>query len=599
MKIRIPIVSTIIFYFRVFWDISGLMFPLLIGLSLVSGFLEGFSLALCIPLLGQTELSLVEDNKVTEILNSIYSLLGISVTLTNTLLLIGFTLSGAIVARTCQNILRIYVVATVSRRWKLNILKHIGNVDYQHFINLSTGFLNNLIVTESDRAIGAFQAYCMVIGKIISIIIYILFTFFLSWQLTLVGISIGLFFMFSSKSIFWMTKKYSRMTSSENSKLQEYMIQTIQSYKYLKVTNSFRFLFEKIVQTINKLLRYELTIHSIKMSLKGGLDLYVIWMVIGMIFFQVSYLGKSLGSVLVLALFLQRTSNEINAFQITWHGFCGIIGGVEIVSSACKKLEKNKENSGSQEISTFKKEIQLNSLSFSYGNHDVLKNINISISRNSSIAIVGQSGAGKSTLVDIFTGVLKPSRGTIKIDGVDYSQINYTSLRKLIGYVPQEILLFNESILNNVSLWTCQPEDIDCKNRVIDAIKRANGEQFVTETVEQYNTQIGDRGTKVSGGQRQRLAIARELFRNPEIIIFDEATSALDSKSELFIQQSVDDLRNKKTIILIAHRLSTIKNCDYIYVLAKGKIVEKGTYQELYDSRLSLFRNMCDMQTLG
>jgi subfamily B ATP-binding cassette protein MsbA len=225
----------------------------------------------------------------------------------------------------------------------------------------------------------------------------------------------------------------------------------------------------------------------------------------------------------------------------------------------------------------------------------VLHDINVRIEKNSTIAIVGESGAGKSTFVDLITGVLKPTTGKILIDGNDYSDIKLSLLRDMIGYVTQEIVVFNDTIANNISLWSLETGKAESIEQVA---RHARCEEFIQETQDQYDTQIGDRGFKLSGGQRQRLAIARELYKKPEILILDEATSALDTKSEVFIQHSIDSLKQNKTIIIIAHRLSTVRNCDYIYVFNKGRIVEHGTCDELYDNEGSRFRNMCNMQSL-
>jgi subfamily B ATP-binding cassette protein MsbA len=167
----------------------------------------------------------------------------------------------------------------------------------------------------------------------------------------------------------------------------------------------------------------------------------------------------------------------------------------------------------------------------------------------------------------------------------------------MIGYVTQEIVIFNDTVANNVSLWSCDSNNRECMAKIKRAIEQAYCKDFVIGSSDGYNTHIGDRGIKLSVGQRQRLAIARELFKEPEILIFDEATSALDSKSETYIQESINSLKHKKTIVLIAHRLSTVKTSDYIYVLDKGHIIEEGTFSQLYNREGSRFRKMCDLQS--
>ena len=169
----------------------------------------------------------------------------------------------------------------------------------------------------------------------------------------------------------------------------------------------------------------------------------------------------------------------------------------------------------------------------------------------------------------------------------------------MIGYVTQEPVIFNDTIANNISFWECDSQEDICKRRIKDAVDLSSGERFINETEKGYDTIIGDKGVKLSGGQRQRIAIARELFKEPDIMIFDEATSSLDTESELLIQQSINSLKGERTVVIIAHRLSTLRNCDYIYVLEEGRIVEKGSFDELYEDTNSSFYRMCLAQNLS
>jgi len=168
----------------------------------------------------------------------------------------------------------------------------------------------------------------------------------------------------------------------------------------------------------------------------------------------------------------------------------------------------------------------------------------------------------------------------------------------MIGYVTQEPVIFNDTIANNISFWECDSQEDICKRRIKDAVDLSSGERFINETEKGYDTIIGDKGVKLSGGQRQRIAIARELFKEPEIMIFDEATSALDTDSEQLIQQSINSLKGERTVVIIAHRLSTVRNCDYIYVFNEGRIVDEGSFDELYNDKDSIFSKMCQMQNL-
>ena len=212
------------------------------------------------------------------------------------------------------------------------------------------------------------------------------------------------------------------------------------------------------------------------------------------------------------------------------------------------------------------------------------------------MGIVGESGSGKTTMVDIITGLLVPQSGKIEIDGIDYGSISKESLRNHFGYITQEPIIFNDTIFNNITLWSSKDNDKESLKMVEWACKIANCLDFIQETEQGFKSIVGDRGVRLSGGQRQRLSIAREIYRKTKITIFDEATSSLDTNSENLIQKSINNLVGKQTMILIAHRLSTVKNCNYIYVLDKGRIIQEGSWEILMSNPNSLFKKMCELQ---
>ena len=235
----------------------------------------------------------------------------------------------------------------------------------------------------------------------------------------------------------------------------------------------------------------------------------------------------------------------------------------------------NKQNARS--VSSFEESIEYKNLTFSYGEGDVLKNINLSIPKGKTIALVGQSGGGKSTMVDLLPRFYDPKSGEITIDGTDVRDFKIKDLRALMGVVSQQSILFNDTVLNNIALGVEDPSMED----VIDAAKIANAHEFIEKLPEGYHTNIGDGGGKLSGGQRQRLSIARAVLKNPPIMILDEATSALDTESEKLVQDALYKLMENRTSVVIAHRLSTIQHADEIIVLQEGQIVERGTHENL------------------
>ena len=244
-------------------------------------------------------------------------------------------------------------------------------------------------------------------------------------------------------------------------------------------------------------------------------------------------------------------------------------------------------------LDNFNSSIDFENVSFAYENEEVIKNLSFKIRKGETIALVGQSGSGKSTIANLISRFYDISDGKIKVDGKNIKEINLTSLRKLIGLVTQDSILFNDSIKNNLLIGNESANDED----IIEALKIANAWEFVKDLPNTIDANIGDSGNKLSGGQKQRISIARAVLKNPPIMLLDEATSALDSESEHLVQIALDNVMKNKTSLVIAHRLSTVQNADNIIVLEKGKVIESGKHKELM-TKEGVYSNLVRMQTI-
>ncbi|MCL5262047.1 MAG: ABC transporter ATP-binding protein/permease, partial [Patescibacteria group bacterium] len=257
-------------------------------------------------------------------------------------------------------------------------------------------------------------------------------------------------------------------------------------------------------------------------------------------------------------------------------------------------LAPERDLRGAVPIKNLQGDVEFEHVDFGYKRSNiVLHDISFKVSAGETVAFVGESGVGKSTLVDMIGRYYIPLSGRVLIDGIDIKKIQLHSLREQMAIVPQEVLLFNDTIKNNIRYG--KPNATD--GEVEQAAKAANAAEFIESFPHKYNQLVGERGIKLSGGQKQRLAIARAILRDPKILILDEATSALDSVSEKLVQQAIDEVIRGRTTFIIAHRLSTIQKADKIIVLEKGKVAEIGTHEELMRNPDGIYRNFWELQT--
>lgn len=597
-KIHIPILSTLWYYYGVFRPYIGYRIVVFISITLVAGLIEGLGITLFLPFFSQTNVAEESSDTMSQFIHGMFNALGLPLSPKAILFVITatFLVKGGITF--AQAMYQAWLSTRLARDMRHRVIELASEMDYRYYTGKNTGFFTNLVTVEVNRAVEFFNRYAMVLSYIVTLFALLGISLFLNWQFTLFAMVSGGVVLYLLKYFSRLSSRYSRQTSDENAVLQSLLIQTVQAFKYLKSTSGFPRLFTKLSRSVNRVADLDFKVASASSVVHAFSEPIIMMSLIAVLFYQVVILESSIAPILVVIMLFYRMLMAVTYFQKQWQNVAAMMGGIDTVITATRDMTTNEERRGTKPAPELREGIALRDITFAYNEKSVLRNITIDIPRNTTVAFVGESGSGKSTMVDILTGLLKPQSGDVLLDGTPLSEIDAQAYRKRIGYVTQECIVFDDSVANNISLWGCDANNTACRTQIEDAARRAYCDDYIRAMDGGYDALIGDRGVMLSGGQRQRLAIARELFKNPHLLILDEATSALDSESERFIQRSIDELKGTMTVVIIAHRLSTIKNADYIYVLDKGVVVERGSFEELL-SKDGRFRQMVQLQQVG
>lgn len=585
-------------YFKTFHRYVGKKLYVLIFVITLAGYMDGFGISMMIPLLsfntGQSE-----ESTITKAFHDLFDFLGIHFSFVNMLIFIAIIFSLKEAFFCIQKIMKSYIDSHIFEHFQKIIANKYDKMKYSFYINTDIGFFNNIITTECRNATTSLNGFIHVLHAMIGTVTYLCFALFINYPLTLMIIVFGFFSQIIYRRIREKVAESSLELSQKNADIQNTFIQYISNFKYLKiVSRHFNFL-GKLFKDLNHYRRLQFKIGSLNAATNSSLELSKVIILIGTMYFFVVHRGQSIILVLVPFFLINKFISEILKLQMQWQVFCSSIGGIVTLEKAQTLLDENYEDIQGIHVNGIHQEIILRNVSFSFGTKKILSEINMEIPLHTCVGIIGESGAGKSTLLDIITGLLPACSGQCKLDGVPYEKLNKNDLRSLFGYITQETVIFNDTIANNITLWNYNRNDQYCQKKIRDAAHIAHCVNFITDKEDGYETVVGDKGIRLSGGQRQRICIAREIFRNSEILIFDEATASLDSESEHYIQQSMEKFLGKKTMIIVTHRLSTLRNkCDMIYVLSQGKIIERGSWEELNRTDGSIFSRMYQTQKI-
>ena len=591
--------TSLLKYFSYFKNIAGRHMYGYILVNLLVGLLDGLGLAMFIPLLGiASGINANTGDENSDVINFIVNLfdsVGINLNLVNALLFMVavFTIKGIFYYLRSVYFIKIRVKSISLMR--LNLIKSLNELSYSGFTKLEAGRIQNTMVGELGKVIGALMSFFVYLQHIIMLATYIFLAFIANWQFAiLVAIGGSLSNLFY-KYINNYTKEKATLLSSKGNSFNAILIQILHNFKYLKATNHYQLFSQKLVNNIHEQEKINLGVGKISSIGESLREPFTIVIITGVIIVQTSYLGESFSSILLSLLLFYRALGHLVSMQNSWNTFLANSSGIDSFETLLSDFKHYQEPLHYQDKIEHIDDISIKNISLSFRGKKAIDNISVSIKKNSSVAFVGESGAGKTTLANIISGLQTPDDGEIIIEGKSLYKTNLNSFRNHLGYITQEAVIFNDSIFNNVTFWQEKSEENEEKFR--KTIEKVSLSEFLNELPEKENTQLGNNGILISGGQKQRISIARELYKDAELLILDEATSALDTETERHIKNNIDLLQGQTTLIIIAHRLSTIKNVDIIYVLDKGKIIASGDFDSLIKSS-EKFRKMVELQEL-
>ena len=566
---------------------SKLQFVVLLFLVIILAILNSFSIFTIAPVVDVLMENQPEDySSFTKVLINLFNLETLTVAFSFIFFGISIILAGV------GTVIVQYMVFKI----KYSVIVHIMSdaftqlfkSKFSFFSESDMGELLNSFQRESDKIGGAIGNIAKFGANLLQVILFLAVPFYISYKLTLIFICCALIMCIPIWILNRRVYPLGVLNTETANSVSGILHQSFSAAKLIIAYGNQIVTSKRYKSLFNDHANVSIPFQTIVFAVS------ILFMPLGMCAALISiYWGYLLGislseMAMILFAFFRMMPIAGSLFQIRAEiiGFIPAFEQLERLTSNAKKYE---EYYSSKIFKNFKDQISFEDLSFSYTKPNlVLKNINMQFNKNETTALVGRSGSGKTTIGDILLGLYHPTSGIIKIDNNEYQSFNINSFRKHVGYVPQEPFLFDMSIKENM-LWS-KPNVTD--KEIWEVLKLANLYDFVKNLKDQLNTIMGERGGKISGGQRQRMALARAMLRKPKILLLDEATSALDNESEKLIQSAINNLASKTTIVIIAHRLSTIKNVDQVYVLDQGSILEQGSYKELSNDKQSKFFEM-------
>jgi len=479
--------------------------------------------------------------------------------------------------RSFINLFYFYLLARFSKgRYHLiayRLFESYVGMPYRHFIERNSAELTKSIVNEAQNLTQLLSAMMFILSEVfIVILIYGMFLY-INWKITLLlTVILLLNALFMTQTVSKLIKREGRKREEFQKRFYDVVSATLGNFKMIKLRGNEGRVLRRFAEASEGFARAniinETLTHFPRLFLEAiGFSL-IAFIVVYLVYKNQTDIASAFGLLSMFVLGLYRLMPSVNRIMTGYNQILFYGRSLDIVHN---DLFYEVEDLGDEPV-VFEREIYLENLGFSYvEGQEILRDITLRIRKGEKVAFIGPSGSGKSTLVDLIIGLYRPQRGRILVDDTELTERNIKSWRRRIGYIPQQVYLFDGTVAQNVAL----EEEVD-RQRIVEVLRQAKIWDFLEKHHRGLDTRVGDGGVKLSGGQKQRIAIARALYTDPEILVLDEATSALDTETEREIMEEIYRIGRDKTLMIIAHRLSTLKGCDRILEISHGEIKKKG-----------------------
>lgn len=582
---------------REYWDcLQGLRRRALgiVLLNALAGVFEGFTLLTLIPILNPKIITENHGQKFQLFVDTL------GITQENILYfsLVGFLLCGLVSSaiRLFADGIILHLRSLIEERFRFKMTKALFKMQWSSFISMRLGDVSSSFMMESNAAANGARVFLTGVGSLVICVYFFMVVLFISVPMTLATLGFAALAAVGFRVLGRRGYMHSKRVVSAGASIGEQIHEIFGNLKFFRSTGRSPKAEQKSKEIFRRFRQNFFKSHIYTVLMRSLYEVAGILFISGILAYSLFSSKLPLSEAIVFLAIFYRLAPRIMSLQKNFHQAQIESAWYQSWKKRYEMVLSHQEESSLKGEPTFEKGLRVQGLHFTYPNLDreVLKGIDFDLKKGGCIAIVGESGGGKSTLIDLVTGLLKSSEGQVLLDGVPINELSLDAWRSKIGLVLQESPIFHTTLLENIALGGSEPDQEKAKR----CAQLAHAWNFIDALPEKMDSVVGEKGARLSVGQKQRIALARALYRNPWMLILDEATSALDGESERIIQESLEDLKGQFAILMVAHRLKTVQMADEILVLAEGKQVERGSWDDLIARPNGTFRKMAELQGL-